>query len=693
MVRTRKDPSATAAIADAAFDETGVKRELTGAHWRWLAGVALAFSTYQLFIAAFSPLSSLVTRSLHVGFLLALAFLIHPVSARADRRRIAAPDAVLAALAFALALYHWVFEAELIQRSGDPSLADLAVGTVVVLLVFEGARRVLGPALPIICAAFLAYGLFGQWLPSTFAHRGYGVDQIVGALFLGTEGIYGIPTLVSATYIFLFILFGSFLEHAGMIGLFNNLSLGLVGHTRGGPAKVAVISSALMGTISGSGVANVLTTGQFTIPLMKRFGYRPVFAGAVEATSSMGGQLMPPVMGAVAFIMAETLNVPYVEIVKAAVIPATLYFGTAFWMVHLEAGRAGLTGLPKSECPDPWQAIKDRWYLLFPLAVLVFMLFSGFTPMFAGIVGLALTAVLILGVGIAAGFGSMAFRFVFWVVLGLVTASFFEYGIGPIVVMLAALVAANFVVKGGRETLAVMRSSLVDGARQAVPVGVACAIVGVIIGVLTLTGAASSFAGFILEIGARSLFLSLVLTMLVCLVLGMGIPTIPNYIITSAIAAPALLKLGVPLLVSHMFVFYFGIMADLTPPVALAAFAAASIARTSPMQIGWKATHIAIAGFVIPYMAVYDPALMLQGGGALAVAYIVFKAVVAVGLWGAAAIGFLLGPLHVVERIVAFAAAALLVAALPLTDELGFAACAAFVAWHVVRHRRRRAAA
>ena len=688
MSRPASEPAADAAIADAAFDETGVKRVLTGTHWRWLAGVALAFSTYQLFIAAFSPLSSLVTRSLHVGFLLALAFLIHPVGARADRRRIAAHDALLAALAFALALYHWVFEADLIQRSGDPNVADLVVGTLVVVLVFEAARRVLGLALPIICAAFLAYGLFGQWLPAGLAHRGYGFDQIVGALYLGTEGVYGIPTLVSATYIFLFILFGSFLEHAGMIGLFNNLSLGLVGHTRGGPAKVAVISSALMGTISGSGVANVLTTGQFTIPLMKRFGYRPVFAGAVEATSSMGGQLMPPVMGAVAFIMAETLNVPYVEIVKAAIVPAMLYFGTAFWMVHLEAGRAGLIGLPKAECPDPWQAIKERWYLLFPLAILVFMLFSGFTPMFAGIVGLALTAVLILGVGIAAGFASTAFRVVFWIVLGLITASFFEVGIWPIVVMLAALVGANFVVKGGRETLAVMRASLVDGARQAVPVGVACAIVGVIIGVLTLTGAASNFAGFILEIGASSLFLSLFLTMLVCLVLGMGIPTIPNYIITSAIAAPALLKLGVPLLVSHMFVFYFGIMADLTPPVALAAFAAASIAKASPMQIGWKATHIAIAGFVIPYMAVYDPALMLQGGGVLAVAYIVFKAIVAVGLWGGAAIGYLFGPLSILERIVAFASAALLVAAVPLTDEIGFIACAAFVAWQVLRQRR-----
>ncbi len=252
---------------------------------------------------------------------------------------------------------------------------------------------------------------------------------------------------------------------------------------------------------------------------------------------------------------------------------------------------------------------------MLPLAVLVFMLFDGFTPMYSGIVGLALTAVLILGVGIASGFGSMLVPHrVLDRRSGVGTASFFKYGIWPIIAMISTLVAVNFVIKGGRATLAIMRGSLIDGAKQAVAVGIACAIVGVIIGVLTLTGAASNFAGFVLDIGAKSLFLSLLLTMAVCLVLGMGIPTIPNYIITSAIAAPALLKLGVPLIVSHMFVFYFGIMADLTPPVALAAFAAASISKASPMRIGWKATHIAIAGFVIPYMAVYDPALMLQGG-------------------------------------------------------------------------------
>ncbi|WP_126444216.1 TRAP transporter permease [Sulfuricystis multivorans] len=664
--------------------EHGITRRLGGWALALFAAFALAFSTYQLVVAAFHPFSSLVTRALHVGFLLALTFLLYPsFKSSAKLSKLGTGDTALAVGAFLLSTYQWVFEGALVQRAGEPTVADLWVGSAMILLVFEAARRIMGLALPIVCGAFLLYGLFGQYLPGSLAHRGFDFAQLVDQLAFGTEGIFGIPTLVSATYIFLFILFGSFLEHAGMIHLFNSIALGFVGHTKGGAAKVSVLSSGLMGTISGSGVANVLTTGQFTIPLMKRFGYSGVFAGAVEATSSMGGQIMPPVMGAVAFIMAENLNVPYAEIVKAALIPACLYYATVFWMVHLEAGRKKLTGLPKEECPNPWRAMRSQWYLLLPLAALVWMLFAGYTPMYSGMVGLALTAILILGAAIAARLSSTAFRYVFWLAVGLSAATLVKWGVYPVLAVIAALTALALSVKGGRHTLNLLRDSLIDGARQALPVGVACAIVGVIIGVLTLTGAASSFAGFILQVGEKSLFLSLVLTMLVCLVLGMGIPTIPNYIITSAIAAPALLKLGVPLIVSHMFVFYFGIMADLTPPVALAAFAASSIAKEAPLKIGVKAVQVAIAGFVVPYMAVYDKALMLQGDPSLpAIIWVVFKALVAIALWGAAAIGYLAAPLSTWERILAAAGAFLLVAALPLTDELGLALAALFVVLH-----------
>ena len=673
------------------FEEHGHQRQLAG----WAARIAmfgaLSFSTYQIVVAAFHPFSSLIIRALHVSFLMMLIFMFYPARSKGrTAKHIPWYDLLLALGGFSLGFYHLIFEGDLIERSGDPNMPDLIVATLVSILVFEAARRVMGWALPLVCGCFLAYGFFGQYLPLSIAHRGFGFDQIVSQLYLGSDGILGTPTLVSATYIFLFILFGTFLEHAGMIRLFNALALGLVGHAQGGPAKVAVISSGLMGTISGSGVANVLTVGQFTIPLMKRFGYTSVFAGAVEATSSMGGQIMPPVMGAVAFIMAETLNVPYAEIVKAAIIPAMLYYFTAFWMVHLEAGRLKLLGLPKDQCPNPWAALKENWFLALPLAVLVYMLFHGFTPMFSGMMGLALTAILILGAALAARISVTALRYVFWFVLGLGAASFAKWGIISVLGVIAVLVLANSVVKGGKATLHTMRVGLVDGAKQALGVGIACAIVGVIIGVLTLTGAASNFAGFILDIGEKSLFLSLLLTMVVCLILGMGIPTIPNYIITSSIAAPALLKLGVPLIVSHMFVFYFGIMADLTPPVALAAFAAASIAKAPAMKIGFKATQIAIAGFVVPFMAVYDPALMLQGDPSVwAVIYIVFKATLAIYLWGSAAIGYLWSPLNVAERVAAAAAAFALVVALPITDELGFAASAVFIAWQWLRSRNR----
>jgi TRAP transporter 4TM/12TM fusion protein len=622
-------------------------------------------------------------RAIHVGFLILMTFLLMPPL---KRRAI---GWILGVAGFAAGLYHWVFEADLVQRAGDLTTADMAIGILTIVLVFEAARRVMGIALPIICAVFLAYALYGQYLPGALAHRGYGFDQVVGQLGFGTEGIYGTPTYVSSSYIYLFILFGAFLEQAGMIKLFTDFALGLFGHAKGGPAKVAVVSSGLMGTINGSGVANVVTTGQFTIPLMKRFGYRPEFAGGVEATSSMGGQIMPPVMGAVAFIMSETINVPYVEICKAATIPALLYFFTAFVMVHLEAGRAKLHGLPKEECPDPWRAVRERWYLVLPLLMLVFLLFSGYTPLFSGMVSLALTVVLIFGFALAARMGQTALRVMFWILIGLACSAFFKFGIGAILALVAVMAALLALVNGGRQTLRLAVNAMADGARHALPVGVACALVGVIIGVLTLTGAATTFAGYIIQMGQKSLFLSLLLTMLVCLVLGMGIPTIPNYIITSSLAAPALLELGVPLIVSHMFVFYFGIMADLTPPVALAAFAAAPIARASGMKIGLQALRVAIAGFIVPYMAVYAPALMLQAGGWVDVAYVVFKAVVAIILWGGAAIGYWLAPLRWFERAFAFAAAAFLIVALPLTDEIGLAMAALLVVWHVGRARGR----
>lgn len=687
-------PEAGDNISDSIHDPLAETFPAT-AEGRVLFWIAVAFSVFQLVTAAgLISLPSQVVRSIHVGFLLLLVFPLIAVL-RGSSPLLKAIGWSLGFVGMAVALYQFAEYEPLIQRAGEPLAIDTFVGVVSLVTIFIAAYVLMGPALPIISGCFLAYCLWGEYLPSPLNHRGYEFSQVIDHMAFGTEGIYGTPIYVSSTYIFLFILFGSFLERAGMIRLFTDVSMGLVGHARGGPAKVAVISSGFMGMISGSGVANVVTVGQFTIPLMKRFGYRAAFAGGVEATASMGGQIMPPVMGAVAFIMAETLGIEYREVVQAAVIPAVLYFASAFWMVHLEAGRAGLVGLPRSQLPSPVAALRERWFLILPLAALVYLLFSGYTPLYAGTIGFAMTALLILGGSVALGLPSQTLRVIFWVLLGVLAASFFKLGIGIVLVTAAALIFANLFVKGGTDTLNACRDALAEGAKSALPVGIACAIVGIIVGTMTLTGIANTFGDYIVSVGRNSLILSLILTMITCLILGMGIPTIPNYIITSTIAGPALLALGIPLLVSHMFVFYFGIMADLTPPVALACFAAAPIAKESGLKISIEAIKVAAAGFVIPFMAVYTPALMLQPGGALAdsigfypaVVYIVFKTALAISLWGAAVVGFLRTRLAWWERFLATAAAFALVAAIPVSDQLGFALALIFLVQNWYRNR------
>ncbi|MIL09505.1 TRAP transporter fused permease subunit, partial [Salmonella enterica subsp. enterica] len=411
-------------------------------------------------------------------------------------------------------------------------------------------------------------------------------------------------------------------------------------------------------------------------------------------------------------------------IVTAAIIPAILYFGACFWQVHLEAGKAGLSGMDAASLPNPWAAVREHWPLALPLAALVYLLFAGYTPVFAGTAGLALVAVLVLGMAVAARIGPLAFRIAFWIVVGLATSALFSgsprmtcnawlggtplsgvcnvfIGANALLAIIVVLLVISATFKGGRETIRLCVEALAEGAKNALPVGIACAIVGIVIGTLTLTGIASTFIGWVIAIGQNNLFLSLVLTMITCLVLGMGIPTIPNYIITSSLAGPALLELGVPLIVSHMFVFYFGIMADLTPPVALAAFAAAPMAKTSGFKIGVQAVKLAVAGFVVPFMAVYTPALMLQDAGPLSayigywgeVAYILAKAVAGIGLWGVAVVGFLFSPAYWWERIACFAAGLLLVLALPLTDEAGWLLGAVVVGYHWWRSRQVAAAA
>ena len=430
--------------------------------------VAVIFSAFQIYTAAYTPLSSLVVRSIHVGFLLLLGFMI-TAAHRPKGSAMRWIDLGLGIAGFALGLYHWIFETDILLRAGDPSMTDIVLGCAMVLLVFEAARRAMGIALPIICALFLSYAIFGHLLPSPLNHRGYGFDQVVDQMFLGTEGIFGIPILVSSTYIFLFILFGAFLERAGMIMLFSDVAMGTVGGARGGPAKVAVVSSALMGTINGSGVANVVTTGQFTIPLMKRFGYRPAFAGAVEATSSMGGQIMPPVMGVVAFLMADVTNIPYLQIVVAATIPALMYYASLFVIVAVEARRLGIAGTPP-EAVEPVTAsdwVKSLAFFL-PLVAIVVVLVDGRTPQFAGAAALVLATVLSLIL-----FPAFRHPRMWW-------------------------------------------QALVEAGRTSAKLMVIVAAIGFVIGVINMTGIGLMFAQAILRLSDDSLFLSLLLVMLGC---------------------------------------------------------------------------------------------------------------------------------------------------------------------------------
>ncbi|HEY1384497.1 MAG TPA: TRAP transporter permease [Dongiaceae bacterium] len=662
-----------------------------------LLALATLAATYAILERYAGGLPSQVLRTMHVGFLCLVGALALAASLAGKERIERWLLWLIGVAGFLGGLYQWAFYFDLVQRSGDLLTTDLVVGGVVLATLFVLVWRVMGPALPITAGLFLAYCLLGQYLPAPLDHRPYDVAQVIDHMVFGTEGVYGTPVLVSATYIFLFILFGSFMEQAGIIRFFNEISMAAFGRARGGPGKVCVASSALMGMVSGSGVANVVASGQFTIPLMKRFGFTAAFAGGVEATSSMGGQIMPPVMGAVAFIMAETIDMPYAEIAKAAIIPALLYFFSSYWSVHLEAGKHGLEGLPRDQLPSFTAEVKANWYLILPLLALVYLLFAGFTPLFAGAVGLALTIALILGLAIAQGFTGTALRVLFWIAFGLICAVSIWLSVAVVALVTLALIVPAWLSGRGRDALRGCRWALADGARQALPVGLACALVGIVIGTMTLTGLGTIVGNAVVSIGQNNLPLALVLVMVFSLILGMGIPTIPNYIITSSLAAPILLHLGVPLLVSHMYVFYFGIMADLTPPVALAAFAAAPMAKESGLKIGVQAVRIALPAFIVPYLTVADPVLLLQPVAGLEgfaywldVIYVSAKATLAVMLWGIAAFGYAHGKVGWAERGASAIAAGLLIFPTFATDVAGFAVAAGLFGWRQLAGRKAR---
>ena len=568
-------------------------------------------------------------RSLHVAMMLALAFIMYPFSRKSDYKKVSWVDWVLIILAVSVPIYVWMDYLGVVSRAGRPNDYDIYAATILTLLVLEAARRATGWALPILSVIFILYGLngprgvFNISLP-IFEQRGYTWAQLSNHFFANTEGIYGTSVSVAASYIFLFILFGSIMGKCGMGAFFNDVAMALAGHTKGGPAKVAVMSSGLLGSINGSAVANVVTTGAFTIPLMKKTGYSKEFAGAVEASASVGGQLLPPVMGAAAFIMAEMLSVRYSTIIIHAAVPALLYYLGIIIQVQMRAGKLGLYGLPKEQLPKLKAVMSDKWHLLLPIIILVYLLlFTSWTVLLAAVVTIVATVVI------------------------------------------------SSLNKSTRMSPKDLCDAFAEAARSTVPVAVACACVGIIVGSISKTGFGITMADSIISIGQRNLFFTLFFTMVTCMILGMGVPSIPAYIITATIGARALARLGIPEIAAHMFAFYFAMFANLTPPVALAAFAAAGISGGNPMKTGFASVKLAIAGFIVPYMFIYSPQLLLIDTTFAEGLRVALGACAGVFMIGAAVEGYLFTKIHWLLRVASFAGAFCLIDGGFTTDLIG----------------------
>jgi TRAP transporter 4TM/12TM fusion protein len=666
----------TAGIADEApvdaqaimkqFDKESDYRRVGGFLGKVIAAIAIAFSTFQVYTAIFGVFDAMIQRTIHLSFAFCLIFLLYPTNKRWPRDKVHPLDGLLAIVGAGAPLYITILWTKVIsQRAGAPTALDIAIGIVGVLLVLEAARRVVGLPIVIVALCFVAYAFAGPYLPGKFAHRGVDVEGLVEHLFFTTEGIFGTPIGVSSTFIFLFILFGSFLEKTGLGQFFIDISNAIAGWASGGPAKVAVIASALEGTVSGSSVGNVVGSGSFTIPMMKKLGYRPEFAAAVEATASTGGQIMPPIMGAAAFLMAEFTNIPYGRIALAAVIPALLYFFACFTQVHFEAKKLGLRGMKREELPKARDILLKKGYLILPLFAIIWLLTEGATPMKAAM----------------------------WAII-----------ISVAIALVVSLVEAIRRQEPSFKPIEIVRS-FEAGARGALGVIAACACAGIIIGVVTKTGLGLKLGEILVAAAGGKLFLTLLFTMVTSLILGMGVPTTANYVITSTIAAPAIIMIlnslsgqgaypfpagsDAIVLAANMFAFYFGVLADLTPPVALAAFAGAAIAKSDPMKTGVQATKLAIAAFIIPYIYVYNPEMLLFGFAQHPIEGVWMIISACIGITGLAAgvEGFLLVKLTWYERVISIAGGLLLVIPGLVTDAIGAGLLAIFL---LVQIRKKR---
>ena len=692
----------------------------------WGAGAIVmtllfVLSCFHYFTAGFGLLPEITHRGIHLSFVLGLIFLVFAFRTRDnDKTPVASVfsplgvpfyDWVFAVLAVVSCLYvPWVFD-DLAFRVGNPLTIDWVMGSIMIVLLLEATRRSVGWPLPIIAIVLIAYGLWGRDLPSILAHPGNSWKSVVNHLYLTSQGIYGIALGVVATYVFHYVLFGVLATRIGLGRLFIDLATALAGRFSGGPAKVSIFASGLFGMISGSSIANTVTVGSLTIPMMIRIGYPRHFAGAVEATAATGGQITPPIMGAAAFLMVEYLNLPYQTIIIAAIVPAFMHFFGVFCQVHFEARKLGMKGIPAADLPRAGEVIKRDWPTAIPLVVLLLVLFSGFTPYLAAFWGI--TACLVIG--LTGRNAAIAVAFLAAVILAVFTGYLTTWTGLLAIVVPSVLAAAYFTLRDqkGKETAISIADAFVVGAKYAISVGAAAATVGIIVGIVTLTGvgfklsdivtstAASMSQGlsayipaFMFDAKTMTLFFTLVMTGIVCLLLGCGIPTTASYIIMVTIAQPALGKLGIEPIVSHFFVFYYGILADLTPPVALAAYAGASMAGADPFKTGNTAFRLGTAKALVPFVFVYSPAMLIVTKEFTWPAFLETTSgcIVSIVLLAASLTGYGLVRMPWPQRLLLLAAALLVMSPNRTATLIGLALSLPVIAFQVIEWRREQAA-
>jgi len=606
----------------------------------WISsGIAMGMASYHLYTGLFGAPEALLHRAIHLLFTLVLVFLVYPATKSSPR--ITLSNFILLAVSVAAILHMFIDYEYFITRYPyvEPlTKIDMILGILLLLTLLEAARRSIGMAMPMTAIFFILYAYAGPYMPGILHHAGIGTESIIDQLYMTTEGIFGIPLGVSATYVILFVIFGAFLERSGGGQFFMDLAAATTGKTRGGPGKIAVVSSSLFGTISGSAVANVMVTGQFTIPMMKRTGFQPHFAGAVEATASTGGQIMPPVMGAAAFVMAEFTDTPYLTVCKHALLPAILYYLSVFMAIHFEALRTNLKGMAE-EAPRLAAVLMGKGHLLIPVIVIIYFMFAGYTPMYACI-----------------------------------------YSIGS-VILLANLKRMT------RMGLFKILRAMEEGAKGTLSVAVACACAGIVIGVINLTGLGLKFTSFVLFLAGNSLAAALLFTMVAGIILGMGLPTTAAYIVMAALLVPALVKLGIPMIAAHMFAFYYAIISCITPPVALAVYAGAGLAGSGMWKTGWAAVRIGAPGFIIPFMFAYAPSLLFIGPTTTVLLSMVTASVGVVMLAGGM-IGWFLRETNLYERIFLLTGSILLIKPGLTTDMIGVILLAALIASQKLRQKK-----